>query len=90
MKTNKKILFLKCFSQEEIKRFPIGCITKSEIAKHVLQDISSKDDDDNLMSKIILIKPNIWGPEYSIRRISVEFFLYCNIDTFLNQYSIPY
>ena len=62
---NKKILFLKCFSQEEIKRFPNGWITKSEIAKHVLQDISNNDDDDdNLINKIILIKPNIWGPDF--------------------------
>ena len=45
MKTNKKFPFLQCFSQKEIKRFPNGWITKSEIAKHVLQDISSNDDD---------------------------------------------
>ena len=64
MKTNKKFPFLKCFSQEEIKRFPNGWITKSEIARHVLQDISSNDDDDNLISKIILIKPNIWGQDF--------------------------
>ena len=61
MKKNKKIPFLKCFSQEEIKRFPNDWITKSEIAKHVLQDISSNDNNDNLTNKIILIKPNIWG-----------------------------
>ena len=64
MKTNKKFPFLKCFSQEEIKRFPNGWITKSEIAKHVLPDISSNYNDDNLINKIILIKPNIWGQDF--------------------------
>ena len=64
MKTNKKFPFLKYFSQEEIKRYLNGWITKSEIAKHVLQDISSNDDDDNLINKTILIKPNIWGPDF--------------------------
>ena len=49
MKTNKKFPLLKCFTQEEIKRFHNGWITKSEIAKHVLQDISNNDDDDNLI-----------------------------------------
>ena len=59
---SKKFRFLKCFSKNDKARFPKGWITKSEVTKNILQDISS-DNDDDLINKIILIKPNIWGKE---------------------------
>ena len=60
MKTKNKFRFLKCFSKKDIERFPHGWIKNSEVAKHVLQEIST-DNDDDLINKIILIRPNIWG-----------------------------
>ena len=60
MKTKNKFRFLKCFSKKDIERFPHGWIKKSEVAKHVLQEIST-DNDDDLIKKIILVRPNIWG-----------------------------
>ena len=62
MKPKKKFAFLKCFSTNDIARFPNGWIAESEVRKHVLRCISS-DNDDDLIGKIILIKPNIWGQE---------------------------
>lgn len=62
MKTkNKKFQFLKCFNKNDIEKFPNGWITKSDVPKLVLEDIASNDDDDNLINKILLIPPNIWG-----------------------------
>ena len=63
MTTKKKFRFLKCFSKNEKVRFPTGWIAKSEITKHVLQDLSSNDNDNTLNGKIIFIKPNIWGED---------------------------
>ena len=62
MTTKKKFPFLKCFSKNDIATFPNGWIAESKVTKHVLQGISS-DDDDDLVGKIIFIKPNIWGQE---------------------------
>ena len=62
MKTKDKFRFLKCFSKKDITRFPNGWITKLEVTKHVLREIST-DDDDDLINKIILVRPNIWGQE---------------------------
>ena len=61
MKTKNKFRFLRCFTKKDIERFPNGWVTKSEVTKHVLEDLSSNDDDDDLIDKIILIQPNIWG-----------------------------
>ena len=63
MKTKNKFRFLRCFTKNDIERFPNGWVTKSEVTKHVLEDLSSNedDDDDDLIDKIILIQPNIWG-----------------------------
>ena len=63
MKTKNKFRFLRCFTKKDIERFPNGWVTKSEVTKHVLQDLSSNDDDDDLIDKIILIQPNIWGQD---------------------------
>ena len=62
MKTKEQFPFLKCFSTNDIARFPNGWIAESEITRHVVRCISS-DGDDDLVGKIILIKPNIWGQE---------------------------
>ena len=63
MKTKNKFRFLRCFTKKDIERFPNGWVTKSEVTKHVLQDILSNDDNDDLIDKIILIKSNIWGQD---------------------------
>jgi len=62
MKTKDKFSFLKCFSKKDVTSFPNGWITKSEVTKHVLREIST-DDDDDLINKIILVRPNIWGQD---------------------------
>ena len=62
MKTKDKFCFLKCFSKKDITSFPNGWITKSKVTKHVLREIST-DDDDDLINKIILVRPNIWGQD---------------------------